>query len=137
MPPRLGSLALSLSLLTSLACADRDLISTLDPVAEDERPFAPGELYAACDHGDACLDEWCLSPADEPGFCTQLCDPSDEDISTYCDDDLPGMSTAMITCVPVGDRAACALDCDDGRSCPAGMRCEQVGIGGEPRALCF
>jgi hypothetical protein len=123
-------------LLPVLACADRDLIDVLDPATLEDRPFTPGELYSACEHGDACLDAWCLSPADEPGFCTQLCDPAG-DVSTYCDDSEVPAGTADVVCLAVGDHAACALDCGDGRSCPAGMRCEQVDALGQPRSICF
>ena len=135
--PRLAPLLLCLSLVLPLACAERDLIDVLDPKTLEERPFPTGELYAACDHGDACLDEWCLSPVDEPGFCTQLCDPADADVAAYCGELPSGSGTAAIACVQIGEQAACALDCDAGRSCPSGMRCEQVDVLGEPRAICF
>lgn len=121
-------------LVPAFACADRDLIQSLDPELGDQRPFVSGEQYAACERGDDCLDEWCLSPANEAGFCTQACDPSD-DVSIYCEAATEG--TATTVCLQVGGDAACALDCGGERHCPAGMRCEQVEAQGLERSICF
>ena len=52
------------------------------------------------------------------------------------DCEFPDVGEALPTCLAVGSEAACALDCDDGRECPSGMRCEQVDAGGE-RWICF
>lgn len=122
-----------LALLTFLsllgACADRPVDIDDEADTDEPSPFEPGEQYADCVEGFECLHEWCLSPVDEPGFCTITCASVD-------DCEFPAVGTAEPTCLPVGADAACALDCDAGRECPSGMRCEQVDAGGE-RWICF
>ncbi|NVB38360.1 hypothetical protein G6O69_11010 [Pseudenhygromyxa sp. WMMC2535] len=127
--------ALLLSLVmvvASFGCADRDTISLDDEVGEDEDPFEPGESYASCNAAGECFNDWCLRPLDEPGFCTQACDPATPET---CPD--PGVGTATPVCVVVGQDAACALDCGGERDCPEGMRCEQVDVEGSARSICF
>jgi len=115
-------------LLLGLGCADR-AVGMGDEVADESSPFEPGAQYADCVEGFECMNEWCLSPVDEPGFCTIGC----TDVS---DCDFPPVGTAEPACLVVGGDAACALDCGEGRSCPPGMRCEQVDAEG-PRSICF
>jgi hypothetical protein len=114
-------------LLSTLACADRDMVS-----AEDETGGpAPGEPFSGCiDKGD-CFDEWCLHPAGEPGFCTYACNTV-----ANCSISTSGGSATM-TCLPVQGDQVCALDCGGGKSCPSNMRCEKIEAGGEPRSICF
>ncbi|MCA9683717.1 MAG: hypothetical protein KC431_01345 [Myxococcales bacterium] len=126
--------ALAILSLSLTACAERDLTGSFDQVVEGERPFDYGEQYAYCEQGNDCLDEWCLSPAGEAGFCTQACDPEGE-VSDFCVDAPNGTATAV--CLRVGGDAACALDCGEGRGCPSGMRCEQVEAQGAERWICF
>lgn len=111
---------------TVTGCADRS-VGSGDTGGETQGP-EPGELYGGCVDADECFDEWCVHPAGEPGFCTYPCSES-------CMADLGG--TATTTCLPVEDQDVCALDCSDGKSCPAGMRCEQIDADGQPRSICF
>ena len=78
-----------------------------------------------------CLDEWCLHPADEPGFCTYACDGGLASCAPIAG------GTATPTCLPVGSDEVCALDCGSGKSCPSSMRCEQIEAGGQARSICF
>lgn len=115
-----------------LACADRAVGD--DEVGEEEEeeqesPFQPGDPYSDCTDEFECIDNWCLSPVDEPGFCTVMCMDVD-------DCELSPVGTAEPTCLPIGGDAACALDCGGGRTCPPGMRCEDVDANG-PRSICF
>ncbi len=93
--------------------------------------FAPGSTYSGCMSGDECLSNWCLQPADEPGFCTEPCGAG----GPPCEQ--PDLGTATAGCVTLQTDAVCALDCSDDRSCPAGMRCEQVEVDRTARSLCF
>lgn len=128
--PRALPSLLALLATLALACADRPVELTDDEAdTEEPSPFEPGEQYADCVDGFECFNEWCLSPAGEPGFCTITCTSAD-------DCEFPAVGTAEPTCLPVGGESACALDCGGERECPAGMRCEQVDAGGE-RSICF
>lgn len=122
---------LPMFLPSGLGCADRALGD--DEVGDEEEeqvsPFEPGEPYSDCVDGFECLNEWCLSPVGEPGFCTVKCMDVD-------DCELSPVGSAEPTCLAIGSDAACALDCGDGRTCPPGMRCEQVEADG-PRWICF
>jgi hypothetical protein len=118
----------------ALACADRaalddEIGDEEEDEEEQENPFDPGAQYSECVDGFECINNWCLSPVDEPGFCTVMC-------MTVDDCDLSAVGTAEPTCLPVGGDNACALDCGDGRTCPSGMRCEEVDAEG-PRWICF
>ncbi|MFV8749321.1 hypothetical protein ACNOYE_02090 [Nannocystaceae bacterium ST9] len=128
---RFAFVPLSTLLLLASACADRAVGDDEAGEEDDEEqsPFMFGEQYAECVDGFECVNEWCLSPVDEPGFCTVTCMDVDD-----CEPSPVG--TATPTCLEVAGEAACALDCGDGRSCPPGMRCEQVDAGGE-RSICF
>lgn len=108
-----------------IACADRAVGG--DESGETQGP-EPGELYGGCMDVDDCFDEWCVHPANELGFCTYPC-------SQGCAAELGG--TATQTCLSVEDEEVCALDCSGAKTCPAGMRCEQIDAGGEPRSICF
>jgi hypothetical protein len=122
-------LAPMLFLLLGLACADRTYVSP-DDDAETGGP-APGEPFSGCmDKGD-CFDEWCLHPADEPGFCTYACNGSVDS----CEPVVGG--TATSTCLPVEGDEVCALDCGGNKSCPYGMRCEQIEANEQARSICF
>ncbi len=112
-----------------LACADRTTVST-DDEGETEAP-APGEPFSGCLSEDDCFDDWCVRPAGEPGFCTYACAGGTQNC-----EGLAG-GTATLTCLPVEGQEVCALDCAGNKTCPAGMRCEQVEAGGEARSICF
>ena len=120
------SLALTILVCLTLACADRDALT-----AEEETGGpAPGEPFSGCmDKGD-CFDEWCLHPAGEPGFCTYACNTVDN-----CSSAAGGSAT--LTCLPVEGDQVCALDCGGNKSCPSGMRCETIEANGQPRSICF
>jgi hypothetical protein len=112
-----------------VACADRSIggEDETDETDETQGP-EPGELYGGCMDVQDCFDEWCVHPVDEPGFCTYPC-------SQNCAAQLDG--TATETCIPVDDEEVCALDCAGNKTCPSGMRCEQIEAGGQARAICF
>ncbi len=127
---RAPALLLSLSLLFGLGCADRAIgTDEVSDSGDEDNPFVPGEQYSDCVDEFECESQWCLSPVDEPGFCTVACMGAE-------DCELSPVGTAEPTCLAVAGEAACALDCGAGRSCPPGMRCEQVEAGGE-RSICF
>ncbi|EDM79134.1 hypothetical protein PPSIR1_27248 [Plesiocystis pacifica SIR-1] len=113
-----------------LACAEPGSIE-VDPVSDTDNPFEVGASYAGCQDGTDCESDWCLRPADEPGFCTEPCSLGD---ASSCEK--PAHGGAPAVCVAVSGDAACALDCS-AAECPSGMRCEAVDVGGEPRSLCF
>lgn len=113
-----------------LACVDRAVVSD-DEAGETSSPFEPGEPFASCIDADDCDGEWCVSPQDEPGFCTQPCVGGEFSCMLA-----PG-GTATEVCLPVSGEEVCALDCGGGRSCPAGMRCETISAGGQARSICF
>jgi hypothetical protein len=131
--PRFAILSFLAFLQIALACADRSI--GLDDEIGDEtgeqpqNPFDPGGPYSECLDWVECDSNWCLSPLDEPGFCTEACHDVED-----CDASVAG--TAEPTCLPVEGDHACALDCGGGRTCPPGMRCEQVDAEG-PRSICF
>ena len=124
---RTVGLTLGFVLFPLLACADRDAIGAGD----DETGPPPGEPFAGCIDADDCVDDWCLHPAGEEGFCTYACNGG----ASSCEV-IPG-GTATQTCVPVEGVEVCALDCGNGRSCPSHMRCEQISADGEARSICF
>jgi hypothetical protein len=131
--PRFAILSFLAFLQIGLACADRvvgvDETGGETGEPEQQNPFEPGSSYSDCVDWVECDSNWCLRPADEPGFCTEAClDVEDCDGSA--------VSTAVPTCLPVEGDHACALDCGGGRTCPPGMRCEQVDADG-PRSICF
>jgi hypothetical protein len=68
-----------------------------------------------CDPGLACLGTDDMSD----GVCTAQCVPYGDPESCAPS---PGGS-AETTCLTVGGGSVCALDCSNGRSCPAGMKC--------------
>jgi hypothetical protein len=129
--PRFAILSFLAFLQIGLACADRAVGDDElgDETGEQQNPFEPGMPYSDCVDGFECVSNWCLSPMDEPGFCTVACMDVDD-----CEGSPVG--TAEPTCLPVGGDNACALDCGGGRTCPPGMRCEQVEAEG-PRSICF
>jgi hypothetical protein len=98
--------------------------------SETGSPYAPGEPLGACTDVNDCLDEWCVHPAGESGFCTYACGGPDG-----CPESVGG--TATETCLLVEGVDVCALDCGSG-SCPNGMRCEQIqASNGAARSICF
>lgn len=125
---KLRRLAPALLCVCVLACADRPII----PGEMDETGGpAPGEPFSGCiDKGD-CDDDWCLHPAGEAGFCTYACSGG----VASCEG-VPG-GTATPTCLPVDGDEVCALDCGGNKSCPNGMRCEQIEANDEARSICF
>lgn len=127
---------------------DLDEPDDSDPPESDGR--APGEaggdadgarpddgMYAACELSEDCGDlEFCVSPAEELGFCTDACNSAND--PSGCDPS-PG-GAAELTCLEIGTpdgRRVCALDCADDRSCPEGMRCERVQTTSGGRSICF
>ncbi|KIG19204.1 hypothetical protein DB30_04669 [Enhygromyxa salina] len=110
-------------LVAVVGCADR-AIGGGDELSVDGPP--PGELYGECMDASDCFDEWCVHPASEPGFCTYPC-------AQGCETELGGNTT----CLTVDGEGVCALDCGANGSCPAGMRCEKIESGGDPRSICF
>jgi hypothetical protein len=130
--PRFAILSFLAFLQFGLACADRAIgggDDTGDETGEPQNPFDPGSSYSDCIDWVECDSNWCLRPLDEPGFCTAECHDVDD-----CAESAAG--TAEPTCLPVDGDNACALDCGGGRTCPQGMRCEQVDADG-PRSICF
>jgi hypothetical protein len=121
----------------ALACGGRELVeggesdeSGADP---GQRPSSPGEMYAACERADECAPlSLCVSPQDEPGFCTSPCAAPDD--PSAC---AQGFA-APTFCLDIGlpDGPACALDCAQA-PCPAGMRCEGVSTPSGERTVCF
>lgn len=111
-----------------LACADRTVGDGETDESDETQGPEPGELYGGCMVVEDCFDEWCVHPANELGFCTSPC-------SGGCVAELGG--TATQTCLLVEFDEVCALDCAGNKTCPAGMRCEQIDAGGEPRSICF
>ena len=100
------------------------------------RPTEMGVVYAECDTPADCSPlEYCVHPPDEPGFCSEPCDPVGD--ADSCEES-PGGS-ARATCVDIGDPNAnlCALDCAGDRSCPGGMRCVAVMTNEAERQICF
>ena len=128
---KLSTVALSLAFLALAACADRSvgLEGDEDEATETGDP-APGEPLSACLDEDDCFVEWCVHPAGEAGFCTFACEGAQD-----CPAGTGGSATA--TCLLVAADEVCALDCAQGRSCPAGMRCEQIETDGQARDICF
>lgn len=110
------------------ACADRSVATEVG--GETGSAPAPGEPLAACVDESDCFDDWCVHPADEPGFCTFAC----ADASS-CPDGASGTATSV--CLAVANDEVCALDCGANRSCPTGMRCEQIESEGGARSICF
>jgi hypothetical protein len=130
--PRFAILSFLAFLQIALACADRSIDGgdeTDGETGEPQNPFDPGSSYSDCQDWVECDSNWCLRPLDEPGFCTQECLDVED-----CAESAVG--TAEPTCLPVEGDHACALDCGGGRTCPSGMRCEQVEANG-PRSICF
>ena len=89
-------------------------------------------MWAACEMQRECGDvPICVFPADEAGFCTDACEVADDCPPAYAEG-------GSVVCVDVGDtQPVCALDCGGGRGCPAGMRCEEIGLPAGARKLCF
>jgi hypothetical protein len=124
------SLLLLAGLVWGPGCAERVVISA-DELADTDSPAA-GEPFSGCiDKGD-CLDDWCLRPANEAGFCTYSCAANGV---AACE--LSPGGTATLTCLAVQGDQVCALDCAGGKSCPSNMRCEQIEANGQPRSICF
>ncbi|WP_146158119.1 hypothetical protein [Enhygromyxa salina] len=120
MTKRLFELVL---LLAVAGCADRGIVDNEE--GETGGP-EPGELYGECMDASDCFDEWCVHPANEPGFCTYPCEQG-------CATEL-GEPT---TCLTVEGEGVCALECSASGTCPTGMRCEQIESAGQARSICF
>lgn len=131
-------------LLFTMACTERDMLGGADEVearddADDpgDQPEGEGVMFASCTDLSQCDPlEFCVFPSGEAGFCSDACAGVDD--NAPCDVLPDGMSEA--TCLDIGvpdGRRVCAIDCEGGRECPRGMRCEEVELGGEARRICF
>ena len=126
-----SAVVLALALTGQLGCNER-AASTDNGM----RPTEMGLVYSECDTPADCAPlAYCVHPPDEPGFCSEPCDPVGD--ADSCEES-PGGS-ARSTCVDIGDPNAnlCALDCAGDRSCPGGMRCVGVITNEDERQLCF
>jgi hypothetical protein len=147
--------ALLLGLGQAVGCVDRSVgleDTDGDPDANDEddedmplpddydpgvRPGGRGAMYSVCADSSVCTPlEFCVFPAGEAGFCSDACDHLED--ASNCDAAPDGEARAF--CLDIGlpdERRVCAIDCENGRPCPDGMRCEQVESGGRGRGVCF
>lgn len=125
-------------------CTDRDLAGTSESAAATDdvddpgdQPEGEGVMFASCIELSECAPlEFCVFPSGEAGFCSDACAGTDD--NSPCDVLPDGESEA--TCLDIGvpdGRRVCAIDCEDGRACPRGMRCEAVDLGSEERRICF
>lgn len=145
----LAALALTLGLLAP-GCADRDLggADTDMPEEDDDgeipadydpgdRPGAPGSMYSVCADSSVCTPlEFCVFPAGEAGFCSDACAGVDD--PSPCDAAPDGEARAFCFDIGLPDaRRVCAIECEGGRPCPRGMRCEAVESAGEAKNVCF
>lgn len=101
------------------------------------RPGAAGSMYSVCIEVPQCMPlDYCVFPADEAGFCTDLCGP-DQDASGC--DAAPGGDRDP-TCLDIGlgdGNTVCALPCDS-LPCPDEMRCEGISTpDGSEAQICF
>jgi hypothetical protein len=128
----------------ALACANRPLVPEDGETGQDESDDPPGErpgesdgMYAACGASAECEPlDFCVFPADEQGYCTDLCLAPDD--PSNCDPS-PGGGAAE-SCLDIGipgGARVCALDCSGGKSCPGGMRCEGIETDDGERRVCF
>jgi hypothetical protein len=136
------------------ACTDRDLSGTDlgddDGESEDapeaeipddydpgDRPGEPGSMYSVCADSSVCTPlEFCVFPAGEAGFCSDACAGTDD--ASVCDVAPDGEPRAFCFDIGLPDgRRVCAIDCEGGRDCPRGMRCEEVESAGEATRVCF
>lgn len=132
-------------LVWAIGCVDRPLSDEEGAPSGDapnddedvgERPGESDGMYAACGASEECAPlDFCVFPADEDGYCTDLCASPDD--PSACDAS-PG-GGAQPSCldigIPNGDRV-CALDCSRG-ACPGGMRCEGIETNDGARKVCF
>ena len=103
---------------------------------EGERPTDPGEQYSECTESADCAPlPFCVHPPDESGFCSEACAPAGD--AESCPDSPGGSATTR--CVDIGNPSAnlCALDCNGSKTCPGGMRCQEVLTAEGARSLCF
>ena len=143
----------ALTLMFLSGCAERSLPDDADVGAEMGGDFThpsdagdgisdPGDgaddggdgggSYGACESGLDCDREiYCVHPRDEAGFCAAGCAGGVEQCARPSDGD------AVPSCIDVEGNRVCALDCSDSRSCPDGMRCQAVSLGGTEATLCF
>jgi hypothetical protein len=144
---------LALGLLAAAACTDRGLSGQEGGEADDEsemspeasqgeydpgdRPGAPGSMYSVCADSSVCRPlEFCVFPAEEAGFCSDACAGIDD--PSVCDVAPDGEARAFCFDIGLPDgRRVCAIDCEAGRECPRGMRCEAVESAGEAKRVCF
>lgn len=146
--------ALVLGLVALHACAGRD-ISGLDgggdetgETGEDpeqrpedydpgDRPGEPGSMYSVCADSSVCTPlEFCVFPAGEAGFCSDACAGMED--ASVCDVAPDGEARAFCFDIGLPDgRRVCAIDCENGRACPRGMRCEEVESAGAAKHVCF
>ncbi|MCR9159849.1 MAG: hypothetical protein ACE37F_05830 [Nannocystaceae bacterium] len=77
--------------------------------------------WSHCTSTSECTDDLVcmLNGAGDDGVCTSLCTPAGD--ATSCGAS-PGVSAAP-SCLNVDTNSICALDCSDGKDCPAGMLC--------------
>lgn len=121
----------------ALGCGGRELVEgdSGDDTGVDPgvRPSGPGEMYSACELADECDPlSLCVSPQDEPGYCSAPC-PGLDDTSGCAQ----GYG-APTFCLDIGlpDGPVCALDCENA-PCPTGMRCEAVSTPSGDETICF
>jgi hypothetical protein len=151
--PSLATIALVPSLALALvtgACVDGQVTEVEDDGSVDDmddelpedydpgdRPGGAGAMYSVCADSSVCTPlEFCVFPQGEAGFCSDAC-ASGEDASV-CDVAPDGEVRAF--CLDIGlpdNRRVCAIDCEGGRPCPRGMRCEEVDSAGSARSVCF
>lgn len=153
MRTRRISLVIGLALAASGGCTDRSMGldgggDSSDESGDDDgelpddydpgvRPGGRGAMYSVCADQSVCTpQEFCVFPADEAGFCSAAC--ADIDDASNCDPAPDGQARAFCLDIGLPDaRRVCAIDCEDGRPCPDGMRCEQVESADDARSVCF
>lgn len=108
------------------------------PRNDSPLPARPAEgPYSACETASTCQDlEFCVSPVNEPGFCTEACVSSRDPSGCVALDGLEARPMCLDIGIPDG-RTVCSLDCSDGLQCPAGMRCEGIETARGPAEVCF
>lgn len=77
--------------------------------------------WSHCTGTPECTDDLVcmLNGAGDDGVCTSFCNPAGDGTSCGAS---PGV-TAQPSCLNVDTNSICALDCSDGKTCPAGMLC--------------
>lgn len=116
----------------SLACGS-DCLFVPDSCTNDPQPGS-GSLYSHCMDNTGCPGlDGCLTIVDDmqvviDGFCTNFCTMNSE-----CNGIATG-GNATPLCHEGVQSTYCALVCEDGLTCPAGMMCSTLASG---ESLCF